>query len=248
VQFPVSLQPMRRYILVMTAFLRPVLILLVALLPMTGCGEVPARKPDARILMMGDSMLAWNGGTGQAVSDAIEDTLNEPVVDRSVIGARMIYPLPLTGAAGLNIPKQFRAGDWDWIVVNGGGNDLWLGCGCIVCTRKIDRLAAQDSSDGAIPDLIAQLRATGAQVIYTGYLRSPGRGSPIDHCKKDGQELDRRIARLAEVTEGVFFLSLDGLVPHGDLTFHAIDRIHPSIKGSAAIGAKIAALIEHEES
>lgn len=51
-QFPVSLQPMRRYILVMTAFLRPVLILLVALLPLTGCGEVPARKPDARILMM----------------------------------------------------------------------------------------------------------------------------------------------------------------------------------------------------
>ena len=85
-------------------------------------------------------------------------------------------------------------------------------------------------------------------MIYTGYLRSPGRGSPIDHCKKDGQELDRRIARLAEVTEGVFFLSLDGLVPHGDLTFHAIDRIHPSIKGSAAIGAKIAALIEQEES
>ena len=74
---------MRRYILVMTAFLRPVLILLVALLPLTGCGEVPARKPDARILMMGDSMLAWNGGTGQAVSDAIEDTLNEPVVDQS---------------------------------------------------------------------------------------------------------------------------------------------------------------------
>jgi lysophospholipase L1-like esterase len=239
---------MRRYTFDMIVLLRPFLILLTTLLPLVGCGEAPARKPDARILVMGDSMLAWNGGTGQAVSDAMESALKEPVVNRSVIAARMIYPLPLTGAAGLNIPKQFRPGDWDWIVVNGGGNDLWLGCGCIACTRKLDRLAAKDASDGAIPDLIAQLRATGARVIYTGYLRSPGRGSPIDHCKKDGQELDRRVALLAEENEGVFFLSLDGLVPHGDLSFHAIDRIHPSIKGSAAIGARIATLIEQEGS
>ncbi|MDE4132913.1 SGNH/GDSL hydrolase family protein [Phaeobacter sp. QD34_3] len=231
----------------MTTLLRPFLIALFALFSLIGCGEAPARKPEARILVMGDSMLAWNGGTGQAVSDAIEDALKEPVVDRSVIGARMIYPLPLTGAAGLNIRKQFRAGDWDWIVVNGGGNDLWLGCGCIACARKLDRLAAEDAQSGAIPDLMRKLRETGARVIYTGYLRSPGRGSPIDHCKTDGQELDRRIALLAEDTEGLFFLSLDGLVPHGDLSFHAVDRIHPSIRGSAAIGDKIATLIKNED-
>lgn len=239
---------MRRYTFDMIVLLRPVLILLASLLPLVGCGEAPARKPDARILMMGDSMLAWNGGTGQAVSDAMESELNEPVVDRSVIGARMIYPLPLTGAAGLSIRKQFRLGAWDWIVVNGGGNDLWLVCGCIACSRRLNRLAAEDATSGAIPDLLRKLRQTGARVIYTGYLRSPGRGSPIDHCKTDGQELDRRIAALAEITDGIFFLSLDGLVPHGNLTFHAIDRIHPSVKGSAAIGEKIAALIEQEES
>ena len=124
---------MRRYTFDMIVLLRPGLILLASLLPLVGCGEAPARKPDARILMMGDSILAWNGGTGQAV-------------------------------------------------------------------------------------------------------------------KTDGQELDRRIAALAEITDGIFFLSLDGLVPHGNLTFHAIDRIHPSVKGSAAIGEKIAALIEQEES
>lgn len=227
----------------MISRLRPLLAFLIALTFLAGCGDAPGRKPEARILVMGDSMLAWNGGTGQAISDSIAAELGEPVVDRSVIGARMIYWLPFSGAAGLNIPKQYRPGPWDWVVLNGGGNDLWLGCGCIACATRLDRLAAKDARSGAIPDLIRQLRDSGARVIYTGYLRSPGRMSPIDHCKEDGQELDRRISRLAKELDGVFFLSLDGVVAHGDLSYHAVDRIHPSVKGSREIGKKIADLI-----
>ncbi|MCP5072461.1 MAG: SGNH/GDSL hydrolase family protein [Rhodobacteraceae bacterium] len=192
---------------------------------------------------MGDSMMAFHGAAGRAISDIIEKELNEPVVDRAVLGARVIYHLPISGAAGLSIPQQYRAGNWDWIIVNGGGNDLWLGCGCVVCDRKMDRLIAKDGRSGAIPSMLVKLRRTGAQVIYVGYLRSPGRGSPIEYCRDEGNELERRVYRLVQLDPGLHFVSLADLVPHGDRSYHGIDMIHPSVKGSAAIGRRVADII-----
>ncbi|PLS20099.1 SGNH/GDSL hydrolase family protein [Amylibacter cionae] len=192
---------------------------------------------------MGDSLLASHGMSGNAVSDVLERALGRPVIDRSVMGARIIYHLPISGSAGLNIAKQFRVGDWDWVVLNGGGNDLWLGCGCIVCKNKLDRLSRKDGKGGEIPSLIQEIRKTGAKVVYVGYLRSPGLGSPIEHCRDEGDELERRIARFAAFDDGVHMVSLKDMVPFGDRSFHAADMIHPSRKGSAAIAARVAEVI-----
>lgn len=228
-----------------TLFLR-LCVLISGLMVLHGCVEQPNDVSRGGILVVGDSLMAWNGGSSRAVSDVMEHQMQREVVDRSVSAARMIYNLPVSGAAGLSIPKQVREGDWDWVVVNGGGNDLWLGCGCFACKRKMDRLVSEDGSTGAIPKLVTRLRAMGAKVIYTGYLRSPGRGSPIEHCKDEGQELDRRAARMAAQDEGVYFLSLADLVPHGDRSYHAFDMIHPSVKGSDAIASRITALMRAE--
>jgi len=45
----------------------------------------------------------------------------------------------------------------------------------------------------------------------------------------------------------VYFLSLVDLVPYGDRSYHAIDMIHPSIKGSKAIGDLVANIIQTAE-
>lgn len=210
---------------------------------LAGCGEyVPADK-SPRILAMGDSMMAWHAGDDMGVSDGIEQILGEPVIDRSVVGARVLYNLPISGAMGLNISKQYAAGNWDWIVMNGGGNDLWLGCGCLKCNAKMDRMIAADGAGGEIARNVTALRKTGAQVIYIGYLRSPGRGSIIEHCREEANELEARIARMAQADSGVHFVSLRTMVPHGDTTFHAGDRIHPSPKASRAIAARVADII-----
>lgn len=47
--------------------------------------------------------------------------------------------------------------------------------------------------------------------------------------------------------KGVHFLSNADLVPHGDKSFHAFDMIHPSIKGSKAIAARVVDLIRRED-
>ncbi|MDQ7071976.1 MAG: SGNH/GDSL hydrolase family protein [Rhodobacterales bacterium] len=206
-----------------------------------------AREAPARILVMGDSLLASHAISGRAVANSIESALQEQVRNRSVVGARILYNLPISGALGLKIAKQYTKGQWDWIVLNGGGNDVWLGCGCNRCDRKINRLISRTGDNGGIPDLVTRLRNTGARIVYVGYLRSPGFDSPIENCKDEGDELEARIKVMANRDNGIYFLSLRDLVPYGDLSFHAVDRIHPSLKASSAIGRLAADIIRRNE-
>ena len=227
----------------LTRVLRSVTLILGVFSMLAACTEAVPRDQAPRILTMGDSMLAWRGNSGGAVSDELERVLGEQVIDRSVIGARVFYALPITGAMGMNIAKQYRPGPWEWIIINGGGNDLWFGCGCHRCDRKMTRMIAPDGTAGSIPDMIRDLRGSGAQVIYVGYLRSPGVGSMVDHCRNEGAEFERRLAAYARTDAGVHFISLADLVPHGDRSYHAADMIHPSAKASRAIAARIARII-----
>ncbi|SDF40646.1 Lysophospholipase L1 [Celeribacter baekdonensis] len=205
--------------------------------------ETAAEGDAARILAIGDSMMAWHMITGNSIADALSDALNEPVVNRSVAGARILYGLPITGALGLKIAKQYHGKPWDWVVINGGGNDLWLGCGCGKCERKINRMVTISGTSGDIPQLISRIRKTGARVVFVGYLRSPGVDSVIDACRPAGDALEARLIQMAEQMDGVYFLSIADLVPEGDRSYHGADMIHPSKKGSQAIGRLVADLI-----
>lgn len=215
-------------------------IAILALGAVLGCGEQVSATSSARIMLLGDSMMAANRAARQSVADVIETELDEEVIDRSVVGARYFYILPISGSAGLKLTAQYRPGKWDWVVLNGGGNDLLFGCGCGKCDVQLDRLISADGKIGAIPAFVAQIRAGGAKVIYTGYLRNPGVRTPIKSCGPAGNELDRRLTIMARRDPGVTFVSLADLVPFGDRSFHAPDLIHPSVKGSQAIGARIA--------
>lgn len=221
--------------------MKPLLFLFLAF-GLLGCvSSAPPAEP--RLLVIGDSMMAAHRVTGRAVSDSVAKALNEPVTDRSIVGARMIYHLPITGAVGFSIPQQYRGGRYDWVIVNGGGNDLWLTCGCHGCDRKLDRLLTKDGSGGAIAELVQRIRAEDTRVLWVGYMRSPGINSPIESCADEGAELEHRLITLSGIDSGMHYLSLADLVPEGDRSYHGIDIIHPSLKGSREIGKRIAAYI-----
>jgi len=211
-----------------------------------GLTQVGASEP-LKVLVMGDSMMAAHRISNRAVSDVIEKSINVRVTDTSTMGARLLYKLPISGSMGLNISKQYRAKNWDWVVLNGGGNDLWMGCGCNRCDRKMNKLISESGRKGEIPRLISKIRNNGAHVIYVGYLRSPGVGSPIEHCRDEGDELERRIDHLSDQWNGVYFVSLADMVPFGDRSFHGIDMIHPSRKASREIGIRVARAILRAE-
>lgn len=219
------------------------LLVLMVILILSGCVERVPASGSARFLAIGDSMFAVHGGVRKSVSDRLEATLGETIVDRSVVGAQYLYPLPISGSLGMRIGNQYVTAPWDWVIMNGGGNDLWLSCGCLACNRKLDRLISATGKSGAIPDAVRRARADGAKVLFVGYLRSPGVPSAIDHCATYGTVLEARLNKMAQHDAGITYLSLVDLVPHGDRSFHAPDMIHPSHKGSAAIAARIAAII-----
>ena len=217
---------------------------LLALALLFGCGEPVSQSKGARILVVGDSMFATNRANNKAVADVLEVELGVDVLDRSVYAARYFHALPISGAAGLRLTSQYREGDWDWVVMNGGGNDLLFGCGCGLCQGVLDRLVTKDGRGGAIPAYVARIRASGAQVVYAGYLRNPGMVTPVKHCGPAGNELDRRLTLMAGFDAGVHFVPMADLVPYRDASFHGLDRIHPSFKGSRGIGQRIAAVIK----
>lgn len=228
----------------MMQFPRILFVILLFLIFFVGPRDANAQPPDLRILVMGDSMMAWNHSTGNSVADAIEATLGAKVVDRSLSGARYFYALPITGSLGMRLTKQYRTGQWDWVVMNGGGNDLLFGCGCGNCAKMLDRLVSKDGRMGAIPEFIEQIRRSGAKVLYVGYLRNPGIPSPIRACRPAGNELDRRLVKMARSRAGVLFVPMADLVPTGDRTYHSGDMIHPSVKGSSGIAARIVTKIK----
>ncbi|MEP5728843.1 MAG: SGNH/GDSL hydrolase family protein [Sulfitobacter sp.] len=197
-----------------------------------------------RILVMGDSFMTSNGSVGHSVPAIIKRELPARVRSTAVLGASYGYRLPITGALGLNISKQYRKGPWDVVVMNGGGNDLWLGCGCSKCDARLERLISRDGLSGQIPKAVTRAVAAGAQVFYVGYLRSPGVGSPIEHCRTLGDALEKRLQQMAKRYRAVTFVSLANLVPRGDRSFHAGDMIHPSPKGSTAAARRIIAAIK----
>lgn len=200
--------------------------LILIFLILAACGRgVP---DDARIVVAGDSVMAWNRIAGASVADVLAERLGEPVGDVSLPLAQ------LTGGRGpLNIPAQLDGVQAEWIVLNGGANDLSDACDCSDCGPVVDGLISEDGRQGAIPALVADLRSRGARVVWADYYTSPRyAGGP---CERPYQILEQRLGRMADADDGVTLVDMDDVFTPDDASLFAADRIHPSPRGSARI-------------
>jgi lysophospholipase L1-like esterase len=201
------------------------------------CG-LPVRPSGGDILVIGDSVMAWNRSAGADIGSVLAAELDREVVSRAALGAQ-VRAGGLGALGGLSIPDQMPDGSWNWIVMNGGANDLGFSCGCTRCEAEIDRLISMDGTTGAIPDLIARARAKGAQVLWVGYYRAPESRS-FRGCRPGLVELERRIAVHVRTAKGVFFVDSEDALDPGNPALLAADRTHPSVEGSAVIGRFLA--------
>ena len=201
-----------------------------------------APRSGGDILMIGDSVLAWNRASGRDVGSAVGESLDRTVTNRATPGAQ-IRKRGFASALGLGIPDQLVMRPWNWVVMNGGANDLGFTCGCTRCDGVIEALISSDGKRGDIPKLIARARSTGAKVLWMGYYRAPNSGT-FQGCRPGLVELERRIAKLAQATPGVFFQDSEDVVTPRDPSLYASDATHPSPKGSAVIGQYLAQTIK----
>ncbi len=220
---------------------RTVLFLCVGL-AMAACTD-SAPKGGGDILVIGDSVLAWNRGSGQAIPDVMQGTLGRHVVSKAVPGAQFDNDNALFSAVGFNIQRQYPGGTWNWVVLNGGANDLGFGaCKCADCRATVDRLIGADAQSGDIPAFLTGLRRTGAKVLWMGYYKGNGKGS-FQGCRDDLVQLEQRIARFADQTDGVLFRDSENVIDPQDPDQFAPDNTHPSPKGAALIGRYLAKTI-----
>ena len=200
---------------------------------LAACVVIPERATrDARVLAIGDSILAWNRGVGRSIPDVVERKLSVPVVNAAVPGAGF------EGRGFRSLPDQYVARRWDSVIVNGGANDLRSLCGCNQCDAVLDQLIADDGRSGEYPNLLEQITADRIVILgYYGPIR--GGGGAFDGCDDELQTLSRRLARLAAREPAITFVPTRTLIA-GDPAYYDDDRVHPSVTGSARIGSRVA--------
>lgn len=223
--------------------MRRALALVSAALVLALTGFVAARDEiDAGpILVLGDSILAWNAEVGASVADVLAAKLRAEVVLAAVPGSRVL------GGAD-PVPGQYVPGPWRWVVVQGGGNDLVAECGCGACDRALDRLLGRDGTGGAIADLIARIRADGASVLLWSYYAMPDDAPfPFARCGDELDEVHARLARLAASDDAIVLVDGRLAVRPADRALYDADRVHPSPSGSRVIGVQIAEALREAE-
>lgn len=199
-----------------------------------GCAA-PADAP--RVALAGDSVLAWNEG-GVARELAAEG--HAEVIDVSRSGAWVGFPDLGGPLMRFSIMAQVPKERFDWVVVNGGANDLAYLCGCRRCAEETDRLVSRDGSRGALPATWAAIHArTGARVLILGYYEDV-RATRLTGCRDALAAIDARAARFAARTPWAAFVDSDEVMTAELLD---ADRLHPGPGGSAAIARLIAGVI-----
>lgn len=229
-------------------------LLLGLTIALAGCGGFAAKveteltsKPNARILALGDSVMWWNSPENGSIADVVAQHLREPVVNLAEPGAAISHPDPAMAAEGLDIRAQYRSRDWDWVLVEGGANDLGDEGGARGCQRVLDELISADGQNGEIPQLVQRIRADGARVVALGYYQLPSFGEPDGFCGERLAMLGERIERMAALDPGVIYVAMADEVDPTDRAAYDRDAVHPSARSSARIGKRIADAISNAE-
>ncbi|MDG1116516.1 MAG: SGNH/GDSL hydrolase family protein [Flavimaricola sp.] len=210
---------------------------LLVILAVSGCLLDRSAPLTGDILVIGDSVLWWNSEEDASVADVLTTRLGLEVANASVPGALFLGP------QGESIQDQYVPGDWAWLVMDGGANDLGEGCGCGDCLAAVDPLISPDATSGAIPAFVQRIVEDGPRLVIMGYYDPPDAGGEFSGCQEELAALNDRLWLLSERLSGVFFAPAAQVIEPGNRAHYDEDLVHPSVLGSRLIGDQIAAMI-----
>ena len=190
------------------------------------------------ILVLGDSVMAWNVEEGTSIGHVIQEQTGQPVTIRAVSGAHF------ASNEDDDIRGQYVEGDWSWVVFTGGGNDLNDRCECGDCSGVLNELLSSDGSSGAVADAVDNLRGTGVKVMFLTYYDLPSTAQfGFANCSDESEVLAERAAAMAQARQDVYWVDMGQVVTPNDLSAFDEDHVHPSERGSALIGELVADVI-----
>lgn len=198
------------------------------------------------ILVIGDSMLEWQSFKRASIPHVLAKKTKRKVENRAASGAKLF----LTGGEGNPrsvIPSQYTKGDWNWVIVNGGANDLFVKCGCNRCNSVLDRLISKDATKGVLPELADRIRKDGPKVILLSYYQGNERPNLFSKCERVVKELTNRQIKLAQRLNGVELVRSKFAIDPSDRSHFALDGIHLSRKGTHRVGVLLAQSLKRLE-
>lgn len=229
----------------------PLCFLLLVGLVLAGCQEtsrIVADTEEGDILVIGDSVMEWNADEDAAIADVIASALGRTVVNGGVSGARLSMADREAAAAGFDIREQYRARGWDWVVMDGGANDLGDECGCNACAATLHEMVSADGQAGQYPDFVRSVTDDDSRVLVMGYYAPPANAATeFTGCTATFVALNDRLALMAASIDDVHFASAADVIDPSDLASYDPDRVHPSVKGSRLIGEHLAEAIRTAE-
>ena len=208
---------------------------------MTGDGDEEEQteftgNEGSAILAIGDSMLAWNREEGASIPEVIGEELDLEVNNVAVSGAYIS-----ADEEDMHIPNQYAAGDWPWVVMDGGGNDLMDECGCGDCDENLNTILSEDGDAGELFDLVQQITDDGSRVALIGYFSMPQQAEEFSNCNDELAVLVERATRMSENIDGMIFFDSRQIVSYEETPYaYDEDYVHPSIEGSELVGVEVA--------
>ena len=204
-------------------------------------GSVACNKDDfpedATMIAVGDSFLDWHHDEAKSIPDVVGDELGEVMGNASISGAMVL------GSDEGSIPNQYREGPWSWVIINGGGNDLTDRCDCRNCDAVMDRLLTADGESGALRKLADRAVNDEAMAVIVGYMNLPDAAEESPQCNDELVELRARKAAMADTMSDVIYVDASTVMDGTDSALYDRDNLHPSVRGSRAVGQLIASEI-----
>ena len=187
----------------------PIFLVLLTALPLAGgcmeseCVVVEALpggpgsgEPSPPLYLgMGDSIVSLYGPQCLGVMACAGLELGAYIEDESVGAQRFTNP-----ETDIDIMHQYIHGAWEWVIMNGGGNDLVQECGCKsdghdpdACQDVIDSLAMPETRTGDMVEFIDMVNADTndtASILILGYYEFPESSTENrDNCNPYVEEL-----------------------------------------------------------
>lgn len=206
---------------------------------------LPATAKDD-ILVIGDSFLEWQALFNASIPDVLARESGRRVENRAASGAKFY----LTGASDNPrsvIPSQYETGDWNWVLINGGANDLITKCGCRKCDAVLDRLISKDGKRGIVPELVAKIRSDGPRVMMVAYYEGNARPNLFSRCAPVLREMVQRQIKLARAVRGVEVVRTKGAITPTNRSHFGLDGVHLSRKGTKRVGVLLSKYLEQFE-
>ena len=183
------------------------------------CGATGPTTEAATILAIGDSMQDFHESCDD-VPGQVARELALVVESRAVGGATMLE----------DIPGQYVPGPWDWVLVNGGGND-------IECEEVDECLPVLDEVVDTLDALLQTIGDDGASIALLGYPDFPDE----PRWELIGADMMTRYAALADAHDAVF-IDVRPVI-HGGTPELFADDVHPTVEGATVISQEIARIL-----